>query len=63
MREICRYLRQSDNPALFSMLTSKVKGSGAPTAHATKLCVAILSRTKIIGNRKLVDLYTCSEQL
>jgi hypothetical protein len=32
MREICCYLQQSYNPALFSMLTSKVKGSGAHTA-------------------------------
>jgi hypothetical protein len=45
------------------MLTPKVKGSGAPTAHATKRCVAMLSLTKIIGNRKLEDLYACSEQL
>jgi len=63
MREICRYLRQSYNPALFSMLTPKVKGSGAPTAHATKRCVAMPALTKIIGNRKLADLYACSEQL
>ena len=63
MREICRYLWQYYNPALISMLTSKVKGSGAPTTHTTKRCVAMLSLTKIIGNRKLVDLIACSEQL
>ena len=63
MREICCYPRQSYNPALFSMLTSKVKGSGAPTTHTTKRCVAILSLTKIIGNRNLVELYARLEQL
>jgi hypothetical protein len=63
MREICRYLWQYYNSALFSMLTSKVKGSRAPTALATKRCIAMLALTKIIGNRKLADLYACSEQL
>jgi hypothetical protein len=63
MREICRYLWQYYNPALFSMLTSKVTGSGAPTAHTTKHCVAMLTLTTIISNRNLVDFYACSVQL
>jgi hypothetical protein len=63
MRKICRYQRQSYNPVLFSMQTSKVKGSGAATVHAMKQVAAKPRFTAIIGNRKSVDFNAYSVQL
>jgi len=60
MRNICRYRRQNYNPAIFSIQTSKVTGSGAATVHTMKHCVAMLTLTTIIGNRNMVGFYACS---